>query len=112
MEHYDNYYHSSFAFNYSGIFALQLLMAAIILAGDQLFAKLRIQPPAIYETIKNNKFMAGIMTYFAGKMLKSFVTSTKAFEIYINGDLVSSAINSGSIMKPETLAKQVLRYLD
>ena len=81
------------------------------MAGDQIFAKMGIQPPAIYTTVKNNKMVAGAMVYFAGNFLKSFITSTKAFEIFINNELVSSAIESGAIMSPQTLAKEVLNYL-
>ncbi len=91
--------------------AIQLIFAVIIMAGDQLFAKMQIQPPAIYNTIKNNKMMAGVMVYFAGNFVKSFITSTKAFEIFINGTLVSSALQTGTMMSPQTLAKEVLNYI-
>ncbi len=90
---------------------LQLVIAAIIIAGDQLFARMQVQPPQIYQTIKNNKMIAGMIVYFAGNFLKSFVTSTKAFEIYINRNLVSSALQTGTIMSPQTLAKELLNYV-
>jgi len=86
-------------------------MAVIILGGDQLFAAIQIPPPAIYETIKNNKMVAGMLTYLAGNFLKSAVSNTGAFEIFINGTLVSSAIKNKIIMTPETVAKQVIRFL-
>ena len=90
---------------------IQLIMAAIIIAGDQIFAKLQIQPPAIYNTLKNNKMVAGAMTYFAGNFLKSFLVSTKAFEIFVNGSLVSSALETGTIMNPDTLAREIMRFI-
>ncbi len=95
----------------SAILGLQLAVGALILFGDQIFAKLQMTPPPIYETIKNNKVIAGLVTYMAGNFAKSFVTSTRAFEIYINNELVSSALESGTMMSPQTLAKTVLKYV-
>lgn len=87
------------------------MIGAIIIAGDQIFAKFQITPPQIYQKIKDNKLIAGVFVYFAGNFLKSFITSTKAFEIYINHALVSSALETGTMMSPQTLSKEVLKYI-
>ena len=71
-----------------GILAFQVLMGLIIIGGDQIFAKLGITPPQIYETIKAHKMMAGMMIFMFGNMMKTYVTNTGAFEVFINGMLV------------------------
>ena len=71
-----------------GVLGFQILMGIIIVGGDTIFSKLGIHPPAIYETIKAHKVMAGMMAVMLGNMAKSYLTNTGAFEVYINGALV------------------------
>ena len=103
-------YTSNTYINLSTISIFQLLTAFILLVGDQLFVKLQIQQPEIYQLIRKNKLVTGAIVYFLGYFLKSLITNTGAFEIYINGNLVSSALKYNKIMLPQTLAKQIKNF--
>ena len=63
-------------------------MAILIVGGDTIFAKLKIQPPSLYNIIKEHKVMAGMMVFMLGNLAKGYFTNTGAFEVYINGALV------------------------
>jgi thioredoxin reductase-like selenoprotein T len=73
---------------YSGVLAAQLGVGALIVMGDSIFQQLGSTPPAFYQTLKNNKLISGLVVYMAGNFLKSQITSTQAFEIYVNEKLV------------------------
>ncbi len=69
----------------------------LMLAGDPIMSALKVTPPKFYvEYIKDNKtgffFLLFIINTFGANQL-----STGAFEIYFNGDLVYSKLNSGKM---------------
>jgi selT/selW/selH selenoprotein domain len=74
---------------------VQYGLFAILLFGDQIFAALKITPPAIYYKLREKKMMAGMMIFFLGNNLHSMLTSTGAFEITLDGQLVFSKLASG-----------------
>ena len=64
---------------------------AFLLAGDQIFGAIGIQPPEMYHWMKNNK--AG--TFFALFMLNNLgnsMVATGAFEVYLNDELIFSKL--------------------
>lgn len=75
----------------------------VMLAGDIIMSTLGIKPPQFYEEyIKNNKtgffFLLFIINTFGANQL-----STGAFEIYFNGDLVYSKLNTGVMPRESEL---------
>ena len=93
----------------SGLIGLQISLAVILLAGDIIFSRLGITPPGIYNVFKSNKLVFGLGIFLGGNFLKSFITKTRAFEIFINNALVSSAIKSKAIMPIEDIINEVLK---
>ena len=83
-------------------------LAAFFLGAERLCSYLGIPEgePHPLKTILDNK-MYGIACYFGCSMLSSYLTSTGAYEIYVNGDtlLYSGLANSGSVPSPEYLAR-------
>ena len=88
---------------------LQILLGIVLLGGDFILTKLGIQPPRIYTLLTSNKMIAGIAIFFGGNFLKGYITRTRAFEIYINNELISSVLNTGVIMPIKKLATEVER---
>lgn len=87
------------------------MIGIIVMGGDVMFAKLGVQPPRVYNFVKNNKMVAGMLLWFGGNFLKSYVTRTHAFEVYLNDTLISSVIKSGGIMPLDAMVDQVMKYM-
>lgn len=51
--------------------------------------------PEFVNTMQANKWMAGAVIMFIGTMVTSQITSTGAFEVFINETLVFSKIQTG-----------------
>ncbi len=74
----------------------QMALLAVVFLGDQAFQALGIAPPAVYDKVKQNKFGAAMAVWFLGNMLHSSLTTTGAFEVFYNGQLVSD-VGSGDV---------------
>lgn len=73
----------------------------VLVVGDsffQPFGGLNAMPAAVkdaYNTVKENKIQFGFMAFFLGTMLTNSLTQSGAFEIYVNGNLEFSKLQSG-----------------
>lgn len=73
---------------------LQMGAIGVIVAGDQIFPRLGMAPPAWYFSLQANKFGAIASTWLLGNFLQNFLQSSGAFEVYCNGDLVKRSLHS------------------
>lgn len=64
-----------------------------IVAGDQIFPRLGISPPPWYYQLRANKFGTISAVWLFGNFFQSFLQSSGAFEVYIDGELVFSKLN-------------------
>ncbi|KAI4353369.1 hypothetical protein L6164_002327 [Bauhinia variegata] len=71
---------------------VQLGIIAIITAGDQIFPRLGMAPPAWYYSLRANRFGSMASTWLFGNFIQSFLQSSGAFEVYCNGELVFSKL--------------------
>jgi selT/selW/selH-like putative selenoprotein len=70
--------------------AAQMGALGFVFFGPQIFAAMgQPQPPDWYQQVATNKFGVAIGVWFMGNLLVNKLTSTGAFEIYTNGELVS-----------------------
>jgi len=76
---------------------VQYALLFVLFAGDWLFEKLAIAPPAIYLKAKDNKTMAFIMLFILGNNLIGAFLQTGAFEIYLDGTRIFSKLESGRL---------------
>ena len=92
----------------------QLGALAAIFAGDQIFAALGAgpPPPAWLARLTANKPTAALGAWLGGNMLTSAVTGTGAFEIYFDGDLVSSKLATGRFPTEAEFGALVRRIVD
>jgi selT/selW/selH-like putative selenoprotein len=91
-----------------GVTAAQWGGFAILMAGDRIFPALGMQYPALYLQIREKKMMAMIGMYFIFNTLKSSVSKSGAFEVYLNGKRIFSKLESGRV--PD--AHEILRYAE
>lgn len=68
---------------------VQMGVIVAIVAGDQIFPRLGVTPPAWYYSLRANKFRSVASAWLLTNFLQSFLQSSGAFEVYCNGDLVS-----------------------
>ncbi|GAB4847513.1 hypothetical protein Ancab_026572 [Ancistrocladus abbreviatus] len=72
---------------------VQVGAIALIVAGDQIFPKLGIWPPPWYYTLRANRFGTISAIWLFGNFVQSFLQSSGAFEVYVDGELVFSKLN-------------------
>ena len=89
---------------------VQYAFYAIVFFGDQIFAYLKVTPPAIYQTIKAKKMLAFFLVMFLGNNIQNMLTSTGAFEITLNGDLLFSKIHTGRMPTLEEIDELIKPY--
>lgn len=90
------------------ISVVQMAALIMIFAGPQIFAAMgHPQPPAWYQQLAGNKASAGIAVWFVGNMLHNSVMSSGAFEIYFNGQLMHSKLDTGRLPTLEELLSRL-----
>lgn len=82
---------------------VQMALLALVFLGDQAFQALGVAPPAVYDKVKQNKFGAAMAVWFLGNMLHSSLTTTGAFEVFYNGQLLFSKLAAKRLPMREEL---------
>lgn len=90
---------------------LQYALWALIFAGETIFQKLGITPPAIYYKLTKNKVIAafGVMMIFNN--LSASMTNTGAFEVSLNNRLIFSKLQTGKIPDPHEIETILNSYI-
>ncbi|KAL0036343.1 hypothetical protein WJX77_003312 [Trebouxia sp. C0004] len=86
---------------------VQFSVIGIVVLGDKLFPMLGMQTPAIYEQVKDKKFAVGMAAFFFGNMAQSSLTQTGAFEVFYNGALVASKLESSQMPNLPQLVQSI-----
>jgi selT/selW/selH-like putative selenoprotein len=74
---------------------IQFGLYALLFAGQFIFSKLGIPPPAFYYRLTQNKVVSFIIIMLLGNNIQSMLTKTGAFEVYLNNDLIFSKLQTG-----------------
>lgn len=75
---------------------VQIGVIGIIVAGEHIFPMLGFMtPPPWYYSLRANRFGSMASTWLLGNVLQSFLQSSGAFEVFLNGDLVFSKLKEG-----------------
>lgn len=86
----------------------QLVALALVFAGAKIFAALRMPPPQWYFWIEENKVMATISIFLVSTLAGKLKTSG-AFEVFVDGQLVSSKIATGRVLSIEGMVDELIR---
>jgi selT/selW/selH-like putative selenoprotein len=81
----------------------------LLIAGDTIFPMLKMEEPEIYKTMKTNKVSAFLMLFLMNNIGNSLLT-TGAFEIYVDGELAFSKLESGHFPSGEELVEAMGRF--
>ena len=73
----------------------QTLVLIIAIFGTSIFEKLGIQTPQIVNDLLEKKVIVMIGAFLIGNMIRTQLLSTGAFEIYFDGQLVFSKLETG-----------------
>ena len=79
-----------------------------MVAGDWVFTKLGITPPPIYYRLKEKQFVVIMGIMFIGNNISSMLTSTGAFEVYLDNNLIFSQLASGKIPTTQEIENALL----
>ena len=77
------------------IWIIQILIAIILLVGDQIFNYLNINPPNIYLKIREKKLLVFFILFFIGNGIHQNLLKTGAFEIQLDEKIIFSKIQTG-----------------
>jgi len=88
---------------------VQFSLIGVTLAGDHLFTHLLHYPPNgpfphFYEQIREKRMIVGMGTWIIGNSVTQGLTSTGAFEVYFNGQVLSSKLNPSSAVHADVNA--------
>jgi len=75
----------------------------MLFAGDYIFTALKIAPPAIYNQMKEKKFMVIIVVMLLGSNISNMLLSSGAFEVYVDNNLIFSKLATGRMPTPQEL---------
>mmetsp|Transcript_2603 Transcript_2603/g.2668 ORF Transcript_2603/g.2668 Transcript_2603/m.2668 type:complete len:103 (-) Transcript_2603:104-412(-) len=90
------------------VYSLQASMFYFIFFNSHAKANLGgIIPEQVFETLERKKWGAAMMTFFIGNLLSGNISSTGAFEIFLNGKLISSKIHQSMLPKFPELVKLI-----
>jgi hypothetical protein len=70
------------------IYVAQFAFIGIIFGGESVRGYFSFIPREAFEWIDRKKWVAGLLAFFGGNILQTSLTSTGAFEIFCNGQLV------------------------
>lgn len=91
---------------------VQLGVIGTVVAGEQIFPMMGfVAPPPWYFNLRANKFGTIATTWLLGNTLQSFLQSSGAFEVYLNGELVFSKLKEarfpGEIELKDLISKKM-----
>ncbi|KAL4435269.1 hypothetical protein ABPG74_017361 [Tetrahymena malaccensis] len=79
------------------------IMLALNLFGDKIFSFLQMPYPSWYLLMKEKKMMVLLVVLGGSMFLGNIVNKTDAFEVYLNGDLIYSKFQTGTIVTTDQL---------
>ena len=79
---------------------IQFAFIFMLFAGDWILHQLEITPPQIYKQIMGNKVVLFMIVFVVGNNLLSAMTTTGAFEVYLDGNKIFSKLDKGRAPQP------------
>lgn len=92
--------------------AVQYGIIAIMIAGDAIFAKLGIAPPALYVKLKEKKMMVIMMLFFLGNNFSSSFTRTGAYEVEFDESLIYSTTRGDRHLASRELEETIINLVN
>ncbi|KAK9831372.1 hypothetical protein WJX81_006650 [Elliptochloris bilobata] len=77
--------------------AAQFGVVGVMAFGDQLFPYLEMEPPALYLANRDRRVGVCLGAWLLGNAAHNALTATGAFEVFYDGQLVFSKLESGRV---------------
>ena len=87
-------------------FMSQMFISGLVFGSSMLKGKVPI-PDFIFDKINNNKLMIGIGNFIFHKWLNNYLTTTGAFEIYVNNKIIYSKLRKRILPKIIDIRKSI-----
>jgi thioredoxin reductase-like selenoprotein T len=81
----------------------------LLLAGETIFQTLKMEEPELFQTMKANKMTAFMLLFLLNNVGNSILT-TGAFEIFVDGELAFSKLETGRFPSGEDLARVMAEH--
>lgn len=85
----------------------QMVVLACVLVGETVCAVLQVPVPGWMKDLHSNKFQSAMMTYVFGNFISTNALNTGAFEVFFDGDLISSKLSTGALPKIDVIFKAI-----
>eukprot|EP01136_Pigoraptor_vietnamica_P027384 Opistho-1_new@83613 len=86
----------------------QFAFIILLVAGDYIFPRLGMAPPAFYVYLSERKMMAVALTFFLGNQISGGLLSTGAFEISLDGHTIFSKLAENRVPSIEEVAERIM----
>ena len=86
------------------VFAAQMLFIGLTLAGHQLYPV----PPPWLKTLQENKVQSCMLAWFAGNTIAQNLATTGAFEVFYDGAIVFSKLQTGRAPELGVVVRDVI----
>jgi selT/selW/selH-like putative selenoprotein len=87
-----------------------MILLALVIAGENICKVIGIDTPALVKKLQESPWIYGFLIFMVGNNVQNSLMTTGAFEIYVDGQLVHSKLESGKMPNVEILSQQLLEY--
>jgi len=88
----------------------QIVVVVLITFGETIFQKLEMPIPPIVAQMQENKLMVGIGSFLLGNMIRGQLLATGAFEVFFDGELVFSKLQTGQMIDESMMVSLLQSY--
>jgi len=88
-------------------FFSQIGVYLLIWSGQSLKNKLTMIPPSVFDSIEKNKYFIMIGNIFLHQWLSRNLSTTGAFEVYLNDKIIFSKLSSNKLPSERDIRKQI-----
>lgn len=89
---------------------LQMILLALVIAGENICKVVGINTPELVKKLQESPWLYGFLIFMIGNNVQNSLMTTGAFEIYVDGQLMHSKLETGRMPNMESLAQQLLEH--
>jgi len=86
--------------------AIQMFLFVMVIAGETICQTLGIATPGFVRTLQESPWMYGFMIFMFGNNVQSALLQTGAFEVYVDGQLIFSKLETGRMPDMQLLKER------
>ena len=83
---------------------------AMVIAGNTIFNALGVPTPELVKKLQESPWLHGFLVFMIGNSIQSSLLQTGAFEIYVDGTLVFSKLQTGRMPSFEEIVHKLAEF--